>query len=132
LSDVTRILESIQHDDPKAGDELLPLVYGELRKLAAYKMAQSASGHTLQPSARMHEIWPRLFGSENPALENRVHFFAAEVEAMRHLLIHNARRKLAIRHGGGLQRAFSRPPRAKKTSNFDGFSEGNKEEAAHV
>jgi RNA polymerase sigma factor (TIGR02999 family) len=104
LSDVTRILESIQHGDPKAADELLPLVYAELRKLAAHKMANSAAGHTLQPTALVHEVWLRLVGSENPTFENRAHFFAAAAEAMRHLLIDNARRKLACRHGGGLQR----------------------------
>jgi RNA polymerase sigma factor (TIGR02999 family) len=104
LSDVTRILESIQHGDPKAADELLPLVYAELRKLAAYKMAQNVSGHTLQPTALVHEVWLRLVGSENPTFENRSHFFAAAAEAMRHLLIDNARRKLARRHGGDLQR----------------------------
>ena len=104
LSDVTRILESIQHGDPKAADELLPLVYAELRKLAAYKMAQGAAGQTLQPTALVHEVWMRLVGSENPTFENRAHFFAAAAEAMRHFLIDNARRKLARRHGGGLQR----------------------------
>ena len=104
MSDVTRILESIQHGDPKAADELLPLVYAELRKLAAYKMAQNASGHTLQPTALVHEVWMRLVGSENPNFDSRAHFFAASAEAMRHLLIDNARRKLAQRHGGGLQR----------------------------
>jgi RNA polymerase sigma factor (TIGR02999 family) len=104
VSDVTRILESIQHGDPKAADELLPLVYVELRKLAAYKMAQNASGHTLQPTALVHEVWMRLVGSENPTFDSRAHFFAAAAEAMRHLLIDNARRKLARRHGGGQQR----------------------------
>ena len=104
MSDVTRILESIQQGDPKAADELLPLVYAELRKLAAYKMARLAAGQTLQPTALVHEVWLRLVGSENPTFENRAHFFAAAAEAMRHLLIDNARRKLARRHGGGLQR----------------------------
>jgi RNA polymerase sigma factor (TIGR02999 family) len=104
VSDVTRILESIQHGDSKAAEELLPLVYAELRKLAAYKMAQNAAGHTLQPTALVHEVWMRLVGNENPTFENRAHFFAAAAEAMRHLLIDNARRKLARRHGGGLQR----------------------------
>jgi RNA polymerase sigma factor (TIGR02999 family) len=104
LSDVTRILGSIQQGDPKAADELLPLVYGELRKLAAYRMAHSAAGHTLQPTALVHEVWLRLVGGEHPTFENRAHFFAAAAEAMRHLLIDNARRKLARRHGGGLQR----------------------------
>jgi RNA polymerase sigma factor (TIGR02999 family) len=104
LSDVTRILDSIQHGDPKAADELLPLVYAELHKLAAYKMAHLAAGHTLQPTALVHEVWLRLVGSDNPTFENRAHFFAAAAEAMRHFLIDNARRKLARRHGGGLQR----------------------------
>jgi RNA polymerase sigma factor (TIGR02999 family) len=104
MSDVTRILESIQQGDAKSADELLPLVYAELRKLAAYKMAHSAAGHTLQPTALVHEVWIRLVGSENPTFDNRAHFFAAAAEAMRHLLIDNARRKLARRHGGGLQR----------------------------
>ncbi len=104
MSDVTRILDSIQHGDRKAADELLPLVYAELRKLAAYKMAHLAAGHTLQPTALVHEVWLRLAGSDNPTFENRAHFFAAAAEAMRHLLIDNARRRLARRHGGGLQR----------------------------
>ena len=104
ISDVTRILDSIKRGDPKAADELLPLVYAELRKLAAYKMAHCAAGHTLQPTALVHEVWLRLVGSDNPTFENRAHFFAAAAEAMRHFLIDNARRKLARRHGGGLQR----------------------------
>jgi len=104
LSDVTRILGEVQRGDPQAADDLLPLVYAELRKLAAYKMAHSAAGHTLQPTALVHEVWLRLVGSDNSTFENRAHFFAAAAEAMRHLLIYNARRKLARRHGGGLQR----------------------------
>jgi RNA polymerase sigma factor (TIGR02999 family) len=104
LSDVTRILDSIKQGDPKAADELLPMVYAELRKLAAYKMAHSAAGHTLQPTALVHEVWMRLVGNDNPTFENRAHFFAAAAEAMRHFLIDNARRKLARRHGGGLER----------------------------
>ena len=99
MSDVTRILEAVAHGDPAAADDLLPLVYEELRKLAAYKMAHNAAGHTLQPTALVHEVWMRLVGSENPAFENRAHFFAAAAEAMRHLLIDNARRKLARRRG---------------------------------
>jgi RNA polymerase sigma factor (TIGR02999 family) len=104
LSDFTRILGEIERGDAKAADELLPLVYAELRKLASYKMAHNAAGHTLQPTALVHEVWMRLVGSENPTYDNRAHFFAAAAEAMRHLLIDNARRKLARRHGGGLQR----------------------------
>ena len=104
MSDVTRILESIEHGDPKAADELLPLVYGELRKLAASKMAREAPNQTLQPTALVHEAWQRLVGNENPQFANRAHFFAAAAEAMRRILIDNARRKHALRHGGGQQR----------------------------
>jgi len=104
VSDVTRILESIEHGDPKAADELLPLVYGELRKLAASKMAHEAPHQTLQPTALVHEAWLRLVGNDNPQFANRAHFFAAAAEAMRRILIDKARRKKAIRHGGDQQR----------------------------
>jgi RNA polymerase sigma factor (TIGR02999 family) len=104
LSDVTRILESIEHGDPKAADELLPLVYGELRKLAAAKMANEAPNQTLQPTALVHEAWLRLVGESNPKFDGRAHFFAAAAEAMRRILIDKARRKRALRHGGDLQR----------------------------
>jgi len=104
LSDVTRILESIEQGDPKAADELLPLVYGELRKLAASKMANEAPNQTLQPTALVHEAWLRLVGNENPQFANRAHFFSAAAEAMRRILIDKARRKHAQRHGGGQQR----------------------------
>jgi RNA polymerase sigma factor (TIGR02999 family) len=104
LSDVTRILESIEHGDPKAADELLPLVYGELRKLAASKMAREAPNQTLQPTALVHEAWVRLVGNDNPQFANRAHFFAAAAEAMRRILIDKARRKRALCHGGGQYR----------------------------
>jgi RNA polymerase sigma factor (TIGR02999 family) len=104
LSDVTRILESIEHGDPKAADELLPLVYGELRKLAALKMARESPNQTLQPTALVHEAWQRLVGEGNPPFANRAHFFSAAAEAMRRILINNALRKRAVRHGGGQQR----------------------------
>jgi RNA polymerase sigma factor (TIGR02999 family) len=104
LSDVTRILESIEHGDPKAADELLPLVYGELRKLAASKMANEAPNQTLQPTALVHDAWLRLVGNDNPQFANRAHFFAAAAEAMRRILIDKARRKRALRHGGDQQR----------------------------
>jgi RNA polymerase sigma factor (TIGR02999 family) len=104
LSDVTRILESIEHGDPKAADELLPLVYGELRKLAAARMANEAPNQTLQPTALVHEAWLRLVGEANPQFANRAHFFAAAAEAMRRILIDKARRKRALRHGGDQQR----------------------------
>jgi RNA polymerase sigma factor (TIGR02999 family) len=80
------------------------LVYTELRKLAAAKMANEAAGNTLQPTALVHEAWMRLAGNENPPFQNRAHFFAAAAEAMRRILIDNARRKRAARHGGGLER----------------------------
>ena len=89
---------------PKAADELLPLVYGELRKLAAAKMASEAPNQTLQPTALVHEAWLRLVGNDNPQFANRAHFFSAAAEAMRRILIDKARRKKAIRHGGEQQR----------------------------
>jgi len=104
LSEVTHILTAIEKGDAKAADQLLPLVYEELRKLAAARMAQEAAGHTLQPTALVHEAWLRLVGTQNPAFAGRAHFFAAAAEAMRRILIDRARRKRALRHGGGQQR----------------------------
>jgi len=104
LSDVTRILKSIESGDPKAADELLPLVYGELRKLASAKMANESPNQTLQSTALVHEAWLRLVGNDNPQFANRAHFFAAAAEAMRRILIDKARRKRALRHGGDQQR----------------------------
>jgi RNA polymerase sigma factor (TIGR02999 family) len=104
VSDITRVLESIERGDPKAADELLPLVYGELRKLAAAKMANEAASHTLQPTALVHEAWLRLVGAGNPEFANRAHFFAAAAEAMRRILVDQARRKNALRHGGSQER----------------------------
>ena len=101
MSDVTRVIQAIQQGDPKAADELLPLVYEELRKLAASKMANEAAGNTLQPTALVHEAWLRLVGNDNPRFAGRGHFFAAAAEAMRRILIDRARRKCARRHGGG-------------------------------
>jgi len=99
--DVTRILEAVQQGDPNAADKLLPLVYEELRRLAAHKMANQAPGHTLQPTALVHEAWLRLIGNQEAQFVGRAHFFAAAAEAMRHILIDSARRKRAMRHGGG-------------------------------
>jgi RNA polymerase sigma factor (TIGR02999 family) len=104
MSDVTHILDAIQQGDPKAAAELLPLVYTELRRLAAHKMAQEPSGQTLQPTALVHEAWLRLAGGGNQSWQNRAHFFGAAAEAMRRILIDNARRKRALRHGGAQQR----------------------------
>jgi RNA polymerase sigma factor (TIGR02999 family) len=104
LNDVTRILERAQSGDPQAAAELLPLVYDELRRLAAAKMAQERPDQTLQPTALVHEAWLRLAGHENRAWNGRAHFFGAAAEAMRRILIENARRKSAARHGAGQAR----------------------------
>jgi len=105
MSDVTQILNAIERGDAHAAEELLPLVYEELRKLAGHKMSNEMPGQTLQPTALVHEAWLRLVGKDGPAQFNsRGHFFGAAAEAMRRILIENARRKQAKRHGGGLQR----------------------------
>src|ERR1700742_287268 len=104
MSDVTRILESVSSGDPKAAGELLPLVYQELRKLAAARMANESPNQTLQPTALVHEAWLRLTGNENIKWNGRAHFFGAAAEAMRRILVDRARRKKAVRHGGGQQR----------------------------
>src|SRR6266699_2909205 len=104
MSEVTQILERVQQGDPKAGEELLPLVYGELRKLAAHRMAQEQPGQTLQPTALVHEAWLRLVGDANPRFEGRGHFFAAAAEAMRRILIDRAREKLSLKRGAGAVR----------------------------
>ncbi len=104
MSEVTQILQSIEHGDPKAVDQLLPLVYDELRKLAGAKMAGESPHQTLQPTALVHEAWLRLAGNAEPKFANRAHFFAAAAEAMRRILIDKARRKRAVRHGGDQQR----------------------------
>src|SRR5512134_2622333 len=104
MSDVTRILNRAQEGDAKAAAELLPLVYEELRRLAAHKMANEAAAQTLQPTALVHEAWLRLTDSTRQEWRGREHFFSAAAEAMRRILVENARRKLRIRHGGGLER----------------------------
>ena len=104
MSNLTQVLHAVESGDRKAANELLPLVYEELRKLATHKMANEGPGNTLQPTALVHEAWLRLAGDDNPKFEGRVHFFAAAAEAMRRILIDRARRKHAARHGGGLQR----------------------------
>src|SRR5215470_20240149 len=104
MSDVTRVLEAIERGEGHAAEELLPLVYAELRRLAAHKMASENPGQTLQPTALVHEAWLKLVGQENRRWQNRNHFFAAAAEAMRRILTDNARRKLSQRHGGGQQR----------------------------
>jgi RNA polymerase sigma factor (TIGR02999 family) len=104
MSDVTQLLGAIKAGDPKAADQLLPLVYEELRRLAAQKMAREAAGQTLQPTALVHEAWLRLVGPGDQQWNSRGHFFAAAAEAMRRILIDNARRKHRLRHGHGLAR----------------------------
>jgi RNA polymerase sigma factor (TIGR02999 family) len=104
MSEATYLLNAIDQGDPGAAEQLLPLVYDELRRLAASKMANEAAGHTLQPTALVHEAWLRLVGDDTPRFENRAHFFGAAAEAMRRILIDRARQKRALRHGGGQQR----------------------------
>ncbi len=103
-NDATRLLSAVEQGDPKAAAELLDLVYDELRRLAAFKLAQESPGQTLQPTALVHEAWLRLVGDRNPTFKDRTHFFHATAEAMRRILIDRARRKLTQRHGGDYQR----------------------------
>src|SRR5262249_43201858 len=107
MTDVTRVLNSIGQGDPHAAGQLLPLVYDELRKLAAFKMANEAPGQTLQPTALVHEAWLRVTGGKEQDWDGRAHFFGAAAEAMRRILIENARRKKALRHGAGQARVDS-------------------------
>jgi RNA polymerase sigma factor (TIGR02999 family) len=104
MSDVTLILEAVNCGDKQASEELLPLVYDELRRLAASRMANEAAGQTLQPTALVHEAWLRLIPGQNRGWQNRWHFFGAASEAMRRILIDNARRKLRVKHGAGQER----------------------------
>jgi RNA polymerase sigma factor (TIGR02999 family) len=104
MSEVTRILDAMERGEPRAGEELLPLVYNELRRIAAHKMSGEAAGHTLQPTALVHEAWLRLAGSESGPWQNRSHFFGAAAEAMRRILVEHARRKQSQKRGGGAHR----------------------------
>lgn len=101
MSDVTQLLQALDAGDPKAADQLLPLVYQELRKLAAAKMAQEQPGQTLQPTALVHEAWVKIAGDGTEQFANRRHFFKVAATAMRQILIDNARRKQRAKHGGG-------------------------------
>jgi len=101
-SEVTRILSAIEQGDPHAAEQLLPLVYDELRRLAAARMAQEKPGQTLDATALVHEVYLRLVGDQE--FDGRGHFFAAAAEAMRRILVENARRKKRAKHGGGRQR----------------------------
>jgi RNA polymerase sigma factor (TIGR02999 family) len=104
MTDVTRILHAAEQGDPSAAAQLLPLVYEELRRLAAHKMANEPAGQTLQPTALVHEAWLRLTKNQDMHWNGRAHFFGAAAEAMRRILIESARRKQALRHGGGHER----------------------------
>ena len=104
MTDVTRILQAAQHGDAKAAEQLLPLVYEELRRLAAVRMAHEAPGQTLQPTALVHEAWIRLAGNEKQEWYGRAHFFGAAAEAMRRILVDRAREKKAVKRGGNLER----------------------------
>jgi RNA polymerase sigma factor (TIGR02999 family) len=105
MNDVTRILSAIEHGDPGASEDLLPLVYEELRELAAQKLAREKPGQTLQATALVHEAYLRLIGPNNALVwESRGHFFAAAAAAMRRILVDSARRKASTKRGGGLER----------------------------
>lgn len=104
MSDATVLLAAVGKGDSNAADQLLDLVYDELRRLAAYKMAQEAPGQTLQPTALVHEAWLKLIGGGDRKFENRAHFFAVAAEAMRRILIDRARRRQTQRHGGQYER----------------------------
>jgi RNA polymerase sigma factor (TIGR02999 family) len=105
MSDVTRILTAIEQGDARAADKLLPLVYEELRRLAAHKMSHEPPGQTLQATALVHEAYIRLVGSEDQNWRGRTHFFAAAAEAMRRILIDSARRRKSLKRGGGHRKA---------------------------
>jgi RNA polymerase sigma factor (TIGR02999 family) len=104
MTEVTRILSAIEQGEPQAAEQLLPLVYDELRRLAAEKMAQERPGQTLEATALVHEAYVRLVGAGDGGWDNRRHFFAAAAEAMRRILIDGARRKQTRKHGAGWQR----------------------------
>src|SRR3954470_22564431 len=104
MTDVTRILSAIQDRDPQAAEKLLPLVYDELRKLAAQRLAHEKPGQTLQATALVHDAYLRLVGTEDPGWQNRGHFFAAAAEAMRRILVDHARAKHADKRGGDWKR----------------------------
>ncbi|MEO7412630.1 MAG: ECF-type sigma factor [Opitutaceae bacterium] len=102
--DFTLLLARAEQGDAQAADQILPLVYDELRKLASAKMARESAGQTLQPTALVHEVWLRLGGDAQPKWQNRAQFFAAAAEGMRRILVDNARRKQRVRHGGELEK----------------------------
>jgi RNA polymerase sigma factor (TIGR02999 family) len=103
-SDITPVLQALRRGDGQAAEELLPLVYDELRRLAARRLAQESANQTLQATALLHEAWLRLVGSGDRTWQNRAHFFGSAAEAMRRILVENARRKARLKRGGGLVR----------------------------
>jgi RNA polymerase sigma factor (TIGR02999 family) len=104
MSDITLMFQAIEQGDARAADEMLTLVYDELRRVAAHKMSHEAPGHTLQPTALVHEAWLHLGGDQQPSWQNRAHFFGAAAEAMRRILVDRARAKQALKRGGNLER----------------------------
>jgi RNA polymerase sigma factor (TIGR02999 family) len=104
VSDIAQVLETVVQDDPQAAEKLLPMVYDELKRLAASKLAEQPPGQTLQTTALVHEAYLRLIGDGERSWKNRRHFFAAAAQAMRHILVDRARSKAAIRHGSGQTR----------------------------
>ena len=104
MNEIALILNAAQEGDPKAAEQILPLVYDELRRLAAWHLATEKSGQTLQATALVHEAYLRLVGKEDPRWKGRRHFFGAAAEAMRRILVENARRKKRLKHGGHLKR----------------------------
>ncbi len=104
MNDITVILQEIRRDEKRTADDLLPLVYEELRRLAAARLAREAAGQTLQPTALVHEAWLRLLKGKEQDWRDRSYFFAAAAEAMRRIMVESARRKMRLKHGGGQQR----------------------------
>ena len=104
MSEFTQILDAVEKGDAKAAERLFPLIYEELRRVAAQKMAREAPGHTLQPTALVHEAWLHLGGDAQPSWQSRAHFFGAAAEAMRRILVDRAREKQALKRGGNLER----------------------------
>ncbi len=118
MHEVTQLLNAIERGEPQAAEQLLPLVYDELRKLAAQKLAHESPGQTLQATALVHEAYVRLVGSgESTQWDGRGHFFSAAAEAMRRILVENARRKMRIKHGGALRRV-ELPDQAAETDDW--------------
>ncbi len=104
MSQVTEAIEAMRQGDPRASEQLLILVYNELRQVAAQMMSREPPGQTLQPTALVHEVWLRLGADVQPPWVNRAHFFGAAAEGMRRILVERARRRRRVRHGGGLER----------------------------